>query len=322
MATAIMKSEWGQTVLLKYFKVDIDSGAKIFFLEYANADAQRVAAIVATGGVPAHEEDDGEPDRFQPLTHWTRYPSLHPVSQVTLETLASPLFQRHAPTGAEPTTVRQEQIRRLVSPASRYNKTEDCQALERATRNLPADFPGFALGYLWRSVAFAGLGRFEEAFCLLETGLELCADPLQICAACAHLCERTGSLVQLGWHMQECFLCTDSYWAYLTLAQAALSSEMHELSRSLFAASDVVCRTDGMWRPSPEEATRIDGLVGKNLLAVRASLTRFADCIEPILTELRVVPDNPVLRAQWLQENKEPRKALAEYLISGRRNLT
>jgi hypothetical protein len=97
---------------------------------------------------------------------------------------------------------------------------------------------------------------------------------------------------------------------------------MHDLSRSLFAASDVVARDDGMWRPSPDEVTRIDGLVGRNLLAMRAALTRFAAYIEPTLAELRVVPDDPVLRKQWLQENNAPRKALAEYLISGWRNLT
>ena len=321
MDAAIMKSDWGRAVLLKYFKTDIDNGAKIFFLEYANAAGQREIAIVATGGAPAVEEKAGEQDRFQPLTQWIRYPSLHPISQVSLETLASPLLKRHAPTGVEPAAARKEQIRRLVSPASRYHKEEDCQALEVATRNLPADFPGFALGYLWRCIAFAGLNRFEEACSLLDTGLEVCADPLQICSACSHLFEQTGSLAQFGWHMQECFLSTDSFWPYLVLGQASLASGMHDLSKSLFAASDVLSRDDGMWRPSPEQIKRIDDLVRKNLPAMMAALAKFTASMEPALTALRVVPEDPSLRKQWLQEDNPSRKELWKYMISGRKNV-
>jgi hypothetical protein len=116
--------------------------------------------------------------------------------------------------------------------------------------------------------------------------------------------------------MQQCYLGTRSYWPFLVLAQAAVSSGMQYLSRSLFAASDIVDGTGEMWRPSPTQATRIESLVSNNLAAILSALARFYDHLAPALNELQSVPEDPALRGAWLREKQGLRKSLVEKLTA------
>jgi hypothetical protein len=226
------------------------------------------------------------------------------------------LLDRLAQKGAEPSPSQQETIRRLVAPASFHGDRAACEELEKATRDLPNAFPEFALGYVWRSIALGGLARFSEAFEVLQTGLDTCPDPLQICAGCAHICEQKGSMAQFGWHMQQCFLGTDSYWPYLVLAQAALSCDMQGIAKPLLGASDVLCPGWETWRLQEEEVARIDSLVRSDLPGMRDALTRFAECMEPTFTKVGTVPDDPMQRSKWLRNERELRSVVREYLTT------